>query len=159
VIDRTYTRSEVYGLIQCCDCLVSLHRSEGFGLTIAEAMYLGKPVIVTAYSGNMDFTLPENSFLVDYQMTRVGPGSEPYNENCLWADPNVEEAARVMRNVVRNAEERRRIAAYGQAFVRRRLSPANVGEQMKARLSTLHSGNNKEPTLIPHALKASAAVK
>ncbi|MGC9969670.1 MAG: glycosyltransferase [Bryobacteraceae bacterium] len=84
----------------CCDCLVSLHRSEGFGLVMAEAMHLGKPVIATNYSGNTNFTKPENSFLVRYKLRPVGNGCEPYDPGCLWADPDLEDAARHMTSVV-----------------------------------------------------------
>ena len=58
-------------LYASCDVFVSLHRAEGFGLTIAEAMALGKPTIATAYSANMDFTTPGNSYLVRYDLVRL----------------------------------------------------------------------------------------
>ena len=61
-----------------CDCYVSLHRSEGFGLTLGEAMALGKPVIATGFCGNVDFMTPENSWLVRYAVTHVGPEGENY---------------------------------------------------------------------------------
>ena len=61
-------------MIAACDCYVSLHRSEGLGLTMAEAMALGKPVIATVYSGNLQFMTPENSHLVDYQLGAVPAG-------------------------------------------------------------------------------------
>lgn len=64
-ISTTMTEEQVYSLFQLSDCFVSPHRSEGFGLNIAQAMYYGKPVIATGYSGNMDFTSAENSFLID----------------------------------------------------------------------------------------------
>src|SRR5437773_750002 len=65
VINQAMTREESYALMNNCDCYVSLHRSEGFGFTMAEAMLMGKPVIGTAYSGNLDFMTPDNSLLVD----------------------------------------------------------------------------------------------
>ena len=139
IIDCIFSRNDVNSLIQNCDCLVSLHRSEGFGLTLGEAMYLGKPVIATAYSGNVDFTLPGNSFLVSYQLRPVGPNNEPYDAQCHWADPSIEDAARHMRTVFEAPGERARIAAAGQAFVREQLSPAAVGAQMKRRIEWLHN--------------------
>ena len=77
ILDSTLSREEMNALTNCVDCVVSLHRSEGFGLLIAEAMYLGKPVIVTNYSGNTDFTRPENSMLVDYRMIPIGRNCAP----------------------------------------------------------------------------------
>ena len=66
-----YTRLETNDLMACADCYVSLHRAEGFGLGLAEAMYLGKPAIATNYSGNVDFMTPENSYLVEYRLRKV----------------------------------------------------------------------------------------
>src|SRR6185503_9333255 len=106
LLDDTFTRDEVNGLINICDCLVSLHRSEGFGLTMAEAMFLSKPVVATGYSGNLDFTRPDNSFLVGYRLCPVGAGCEPYDSHCLWADPNIDEAIQQMRAVFQNPEHR-----------------------------------------------------
>ena len=88
-----------------CDCYVSLHRSEGFGLTLAEAMAIGKPAIGTGYSGNLDFMNAENSYLVDYELGRVGPDCEIYPAEGEWAEPSVEHAAELMRRVVERPEE------------------------------------------------------
>ena len=66
-------------LVWACDCYVSMHRSEALGLTMAEAMYAGKPVIATGYSGNMDFMTVENSFPIPFELVSVGPGAEPYD--------------------------------------------------------------------------------
>ena len=138
IIDATLTREEMYGLIQCADCFVSLHRSEGFGLVIAEAMHFGKPVIVTNYSGNTDFTHPDNALLVDYKLIPVGPGSAPYDPASVWADPDVEQAAAYMRSIAADADMRARLANAGSAFVRAVLSPAAVGQKMRERLEALH---------------------
>jgi glycosyltransferase involved in cell wall biosynthesis len=134
IIDATFTRDETYGLMNACDCVISLHRSEGFGLTLAEAMFLGKPVIATAYSGNMDFTRFDNSFLVGYRLKPVGKHNDPYDEDVLWADPSIEQAAEHMRTIIGNPETRQKLAVAGQEFVRRRLSPEAVGRQMAERL-------------------------
>ncbi len=139
IIDATYTPNETYGLMIVCNCLFSLHRSEGFGLTLAEAMFLGKPVIATAYSGNMDFTTFDNSFLVGYRLKPVGKLNEPYDEDALWADPSVEQAAQQMRIIAGNPQICQRVAVAGQELVRRRLSPEAVGRQMADRLNTIQS--------------------
>ena len=78
---------------------MSLHRAEGFGLAMAEAMWLGKPVIATGYSGNLDFMTAENSLLVDYQLVPIGRGRRPYPADGEWADPDIEHAASLMRQV------------------------------------------------------------
>lgn len=138
IIDRTLTREETYGLMSVADSVVSLHRAEGFGLTLAEAMYLGKPVIATGYSGNLDFTRPDNSLLVDYRLVPIGPNQEPYDASCLWADPDITHAASHMRNLVASRELYSRLSRDGESYVRTHLSPAAVGAQIKERLRTIN---------------------
>jgi len=147
IIDRPFTHMEVLSLIHECDCLISLHRSEGFGLTLAEAMSLGRPVICTAYSGNMDFTKPEHTFLVQHEMRQVGPGSEPYDPDCYWAEPSIDHAVEQMRRVRAEADLRLAFARTGQDYVRRLLSPAIIGEMMKKRLEYI--GKTKDSRLTP----------
>ncbi len=96
--------------INACDAYVSLHRSEGFGLTMAEAMALGKPVVATAYSGNLDFMNDNNSFLVPFEYAEIGPGSEPYPADAVWAEPDIDAAARAMRRVFEDRDEAQRRA-------------------------------------------------
>lgn len=103
------------GMIASCDCYVSLHRSEGLGLTMAEAMYFGRPVIATAYSGNLDFMTAGNSYLVPHEMVAIGDDAPPYPANGEWAEPDLERAAALMREVYEEpeaaAERGRRAAA------------------------------------------------
>lgn len=137
IINRTISREELNALIRLSDCVVSLHRAEGFGLTLAEAMYLGKPVISTAYSGNMDFTNSSNSFLVGYQLRPVGAGCEPYDSDQLWAHPDIASACEQLRLVYECRDLREMRAAAGQEHVRRFLSPEAVGEQIRRRLELI----------------------
>jgi len=148
IIDSTLTREEMNGLIQCADCFVSLHRSEGFGLVIAEAMHFGKPVIVTNYSGNTDFTHPDNALLVDYRLIPVGPGCAPYDPGSVWADPDVEQAAAHMRSIAADSDLRARLAAAASAFVRAALSPAAVGRKMRERLEALRDLDRRAVTPV-----------
>ena len=83
-----------------CDAYVSLHRSEGIGLTIAEAMGLGKPVIATGWSGNTDFMDVSNAFPVGYRLVELEENVGPYHAGEVWAEPSVEHAAELMRFVV-----------------------------------------------------------
>jgi glycosyltransferase involved in cell wall biosynthesis len=134
LMEETFRHEDVAALIAASDCVVSLHRSEGFGLVLGEAMLMGKPVIATAYSGNLDFTTPSTAFLVSYQKRRVGPGNAPYPEDCLWADPCAKDAARQMYTVYENAELRAERAKAGRDLIKREFSPAAVGAAMEARL-------------------------
>jgi glycosyltransferase involved in cell wall biosynthesis len=137
IIDRTLDRNHVTALMQTCDCLVSLHRSEGFGLALAEAMYLSKPVIATAYSGNLDFTRPDNAFLVDYDLARIPAGCEPYDEGLWWAQPNLEHAVSQLQSVVNAPEVRRARAARGRELIRSQFAPVTVGKLMAERLAVV----------------------
>ncbi len=99
VIDSYLTRPEVMHLMAAADVYVSLHAAEGFGLTLLEAMALGTPVICTGYSGNMDFTTAENSWLVDYRMMATAQQHGPYPKGAVWASPDVDHAAALMRQI------------------------------------------------------------
>jgi glycosyltransferase involved in cell wall biosynthesis/2-polyprenyl-3-methyl-5-hydroxy-6-metoxy-1,4-benzoquinol methylase len=105
VVDEFVAAEHVQALTALCDCYVSLHRSEGFGLTIADAMACGKPVIATRYSGNLTFMQDDNSYLVGAGLATVPPGIPNYPAGSVWADPNLDEAAALMRRVVENSEE------------------------------------------------------
>ena len=95
VIDKEMDKQEVNSLIKCCDVLISLHRSEGFGLVLAEAMYLGVPVIATNWSANVDFMNHGNACMVDYTLIPTD-GSYIYGQtDQRWADPNTDQAAYV----------------------------------------------------------------
>ena len=92
-------------LVALSDCYVSLHRAEGFGLTIAEAMALGKPAIATAYSGNLEFMTERNSFLCPCQPSDVGPGRDPYPATSHWSEPDIERAAELLQHVYGHPQE------------------------------------------------------
>jgi glycosyltransferase involved in cell wall biosynthesis len=143
IIDSVLPREDVNAILAMCDCFVSLHRSEGFGLAIAEAMYLGKPVITTAYSGNMDFTRPNNSFLVDYTMEPVGPGCAPYHPDCRWAEPCLESAIEQMRLVYESSEVSAKRAQAGAQFIRQFYSPEAIGRLIRERLTYIAQATGK----------------
>ncbi len=134
IIDRLFGRLELNTLLSHCDSYVSLHRSEGFGVTIAEAMSMAKPVIVTGYSGNMDFTTPANSLLVKYRLAELEHDYGPYQKGSVWAEPDIEHAAELMRYVYENRKLALDIGQRGKADVLRMLNPEAVGKQLKDRL-------------------------
>ncbi len=134
-------------LMAACDCYVSLHRSEGFGLTIAEAMLLEKPAIATRYSGNLQFMNDGNSFLCGYNLRPVGGDCSPYPADANWADPNVSEAAQLMRLVYQDPGEAQRRAKQARRDLLERHDPSVAGEFMKDRLSALRQ--NPPPFAAP----------
>jgi glycosyltransferase involved in cell wall biosynthesis len=136
-INETFDRERILGLFNCCDAFVSLHRAEGFGRTIAEAMLLGKPVVVTNFSGNTDFTNSETAFLVDGPLIPVKKDDYHFGEGQYWCDPDVEQAAHQMRRCLEDSERASMKAKAGQELVRRGFSPAAVGIAWIERLREL----------------------
>jgi glycosyltransferase involved in cell wall biosynthesis len=106
LIDATLDRAHLNALFHHADAYVSLHRSEGFGLTLAESMRLGKPVIATDYSGNHDFLTENNGFPVRYTLVELEHDYGPYRAGNVWAQPDVEHAATLMRYVLHNQDDR-----------------------------------------------------
>jgi glycosyltransferase involved in cell wall biosynthesis len=137
VIDRSLPAEEVDALMGACDCYVSLHRSEGLGLTMAEAMTLGKPVIATGYSGNVDFMNAENSFLVGHGMALVGPDCLVYPADGEWAEPDLDQAAALMRRVYEDPTGAAEVGARAREQVGAQLSPQATGAGMRRRLQEL----------------------
>jgi glycosyltransferase involved in cell wall biosynthesis len=113
-IARPLTTYETTSLINACDCLVSLHRAEGFGRSLAEAMSLGRLALGTAWSGNLDFMTQGNSLMVDYQLRPVEAHEYPYAMDQYWAEPNIDHAASLLEQVLRSPSRGRDIAARGR---------------------------------------------
>jgi len=137
VRDGYASRAETVGLMRACDVYVSLHRAEGFGFTLAEAMALGKPVIATYYSGNVDFMAPWNSFPVPYSLIEISARHGPYVPGMRWAEPDLEAAAALMRQVYGRPEHAADVAARGRADVLRLLSAKACGERIEARFRAI----------------------
>ncbi|WP_292009519.1 glycosyltransferase [Chryseobacterium sp.] len=144
IIEEILDRDRLYSLMNCCNCFVSLHRSEGFGLTMAEAMYLGKPVIATAYSANTEFMNINNSFLVKYDLIKTGNQYYFSTEKDVWADADIDHASQQMKLVYSNKNLASDIAQKGQNDIKKFLSPKIMGEKIKYRLELI----NKE--IIPN---------
>lgn len=139
VRDEVIDRSDMQALQRCCDAYVSLHRAEGFGLGLAECMRLRKPVIATAWSGNMQFMTPENSFLVDYRLVPVASDEYIHTAGQRWAEPDTDSAAMHMRSVVFDRAVAEGIAAKAQADIEQWLSPRLAARNMIDRLESLIS--------------------
>ncbi|HEY8769699.1 MAG TPA: methyltransferase domain-containing protein [Thermoleophilaceae bacterium] len=154
VVDRYLSAAEKDGLIAASDCYVSLHRSEGFGLTLAEAMARGKPVIGTGFSGNTDFMTADNSYLVRHRMTRVGSEGENYPEKGSWAEPDLDHAAALMREVWEDREGAADRAARGRRDVLEKLSVERVGSLARERVSAVAAKPVRAHPDPPPALEA-----
>jgi len=137
VLTDVLTDDEVKNLVRCCDCFVSLHRSEGFGRGMAEAMYTGRPVIGTGYSGNLDFMTPETSHLVEHQFVPVKPGEYPFHEGQVWADPDVEHAARCMVDVLDGPVQAQELARRARLHMLAEFSFRPTGIRYRDRLDAI----------------------
>ena len=159
VIDQYLSPNDNGSLTAACDCYVSLHRAEGFGLGMAEAMWHGKPVIATGYSGNLDFMAPSNSLLVEHRLVPIGEDAGPYPSEGVWAEPDVEHAATLMRGVF---DDRTAATALGEKAaneIRRTHSPEAAGAVMLRRLESIRATGRArraaDPVLRrPHSLSA-----
>ncbi len=140
LIDRYLSAKDNAALMGTVDCYVSLHRSEGFGLTMAEAMALGKPVIATGYSGNLDFMDDESAFVVPCEMTEVPKGCDPYPEGAHWASPDLDAAASYMRTVYDHPERAGERAGIGKARVLAHHGLSARARQVRARLAEIREG-------------------
>ena len=137
LIDATFSPEEITGLMSVCDSFVSLHRSEGIGLSIAQSMLLGKPVITTNYSGNTDFTRPDNSCLIDYKLIEVNKGEYPFYKGQVWADPNMDQVVEYMRKLVEDDVYRDAVAKAGCSYIKTFHNSETVGENYRSRLIEL----------------------
>ena len=123
------------------DCFVSLHRAEGLGLGLAQCKALGKPAIATAYSGNLAFMTDENSWLVPYTMTTVGPDALPYPAGAPWAEPDLEAAVAAMRAVVYDRDDAVRRGERARRDLAERHNAARSGAAMRQRLDEIRAAH------------------
>lgn len=139
LLEGYLSRGDVNQLIESVNCFVSLHRSEGFGLVIAEAMARGKVVVATAWSGNMDFMTMANSLPVSYRVVELDKDYGPYRKGQQWAEPDIQDAVAKMRLVRKNPEQARLIGERARRDCQAMLSDRVVGLQVKQRLQAIES--------------------
>jgi glycosyltransferase involved in cell wall biosynthesis len=137
----------VLGLIRSSDSYVSLHRAEGFGLGMAEAMTFGRIVIGTGYSGSTDFLTDETGYPVPYKLRPLEAHEYPWSRGQQWAEPDQDAAVEIMRQVVANPAEGKQLGERAREYVLRRYSAAVVGEAMRKRLDVLfgNGGSGQMP--------------
>ncbi|PWW07521.1 glycosyltransferase involved in cell wall biosynthesis [Paenibacillus cellulosilyticus] len=133
-IEAPMTRQQTAGLIECCDAYVSLHRAEGFGLAIAEAMAKGKPVIATDWSGNTDFLNAHNGCPVRYTLVSNPVTVGPYQAGSWWAEPDLRQASNLMQQLVIDRRLGQRLGAAAAQTIASRYNPAALGAAMRNRL-------------------------
>ncbi len=137
LLTETLSRADIYALEAACDCFVSLHRSEGFGLAVAEAMYLGKPVISTDWSATSEFVNASNGCPVRAPLVMLDRNHGPYAKGSTWADPDPAHAAEHMRRLFADPALCARLGAAARATIESRFSPAAIGTRYRRRLEVI----------------------
>ena len=140
IIRGNLEKTEVNSLIACSDALISLHRAEGFGLVLAEAMLNHVPVIATDWSANTEFMDDKCACMVPYRMVRLTQNIFPYKKGEQWADPDVEAAARFMRRLADDRAYWKQISDAGFAHVREKLGQDQATRKIRRRM---------EPVFLP----------
>ncbi len=135
IIDQMLNKPEVLGLYKVCDCFVSLHRAEGFGRGIAEALLLGLKVIATDHGGNVDFCLPGSAYLVSYKLIKVGKNDYVEPTGQYWAEPNISDAAMIMKKL---ASEEVKSKKTVKSAIKSQFSVATIGQNYKERLTSIY---------------------
>jgi glycosyltransferase involved in cell wall biosynthesis len=137
LIHGAFRRDKITSLMSLADAFVSLHRSEGFGRSLAETMLLGKPVIATNYSGNTDFMRQDNSCPVNYSLIPVKNGQYPFADGQVWADPDINHAAWHMRRLVHNRPYTQLISQKAQQTIAEQYNLSVTGKRYLKRLELL----------------------
>jgi glycosyltransferase involved in cell wall biosynthesis len=145
VIEGTLPQADMAGLMAAADIVISLHRSEGFGLVPAQAMALGKPVVATGWSGNLDFMNERNSALVDYSLVPVRDPEGAFDEaSQQWAEPDIDHAAEWLRRLAESRELRASMGAQAAASVNAQLAPEKFVRNVTALI-----GSEAKPAQSP----------
>ena len=138
LITERLSKPRLNALIACCDVFISLHRSEGFGLVMAEAMNLGIPVIATGWSANIEFMPRDCTYLVGYHLVPVGDAYHQVDdESYVWAEPDIEEAASYLRMIMEEPEKTKERAQKAQKHIQEYFSIEASARKMKKRYEEL----------------------
>lgn len=137
LLTETLSRADVYALEAACDCFVSLHRSEGYGLAVAESMFLGKPVISTNWSATAEFVTPANGCPVRAPLVTLSENHGPYAKGSTWADPDPLHAAEWMNLLFEDRALVANLGAAARRTIEERFSPAVIGARYRRRLEAV----------------------
>lgn len=151
LIDEYLEPDELTALMARCTAYVSLHRAEGLGLTIAQAMAWGRPVVVTAYSGNMQFTNDRNAFLVPCTMTAIPPDADPYPAGTPWADPDLDQAAAILRRIVDDPGSATAVGRRAEEDMRGLHSPEVAAQRVR---EALRAARDRREEMLAHEARS-----
>jgi glycosyltransferase involved in cell wall biosynthesis len=126
-------------LTAACDCYVSLHRAEGYGITLTEAMAAARPVIATAYSGNLEYMTAESAVLIPYELDRIPFGCDPYPPSAVWAEPDIDVASDAMQRMASDPTSATRLGARAREHIAALHTPESRVDFARTRLHELRS--------------------
>lgn len=153
--------NEYMSLINAADAYVSLHRSEGFGLNIAQAMFLCKPVVVTSYGGNMEFCNLDNSYLVPYTTTKISESWNDYRKGYVWAEPDIKYAANLMHHIYTVRDDAKLKGLNGSYYIKEHLNNDSIAQRMLSRfysINRLFNGSQKTEETNALSVNDSASI-
>ncbi len=143
-ITDTLSKVEVNSLIFLADVFISLHRAEGFGLVMAEAMIVGTPVIATNWSSNTEFMNPDVACMVDCTFTQLEKDSPPYKKGARWADPDIRMAAKYMRKLYKDREFYEKIRQSAQDYIKEKLSMEQAVNRIRKRIGEIYESFERD---------------
>jgi glycosyltransferase involved in cell wall biosynthesis len=152
-IDEPISAERRFQLMEVCDAYISLHRAEGFGRGMAEAMAYGKPVIATGWSGNMEFMNAHNSLPVDFTLRPLAKTAGPYPAGTIWADANIADAAEKLRRVWQDEALRAQLAERAPRDIDAMLGVATIAQIIKERLTWIQGQIKPEGNHVREQLK------
>ncbi len=160
LLEQYLDQDQLGALMDGCTAYISLHRAEGYGLTMAEAMARGRPVIATGYSGNLDFMAESNSLLVPYELVPVSSGAGPYPVSTVWAEPDLDAAAAHLRWVVEHPDDAAALGVRAARSVRTSRSIEGTAEFVRTRVDEALSAFYSPPSVEPSGpTRAERAIK
>ena len=146
IINEHFSKEKLHSLIQQSDVLISLHGSEGFGLTMAEAMAYGKIVVGTGYSGNLDFMNVNNSFLIQYDFIKTSNTKGLIDEGLTLANPSLKDAVEKLQYIKNNFDSLTSMREKAKSQIAENFSIQSIGELFKIRLNFINGFGKKEST-------------
>ena len=139
IIQQIMTKIEVNSLIKDVDVLVSLHRAEGFGLPLAEAMLLGTPTIATNWSANTEFMSEDTACMADYELITLDKDYGVFEKGNRWADPDIQQAAKYMRKLYEEKTFYDEISSKARNYIKNNLNLENASKIIKNRINQIYN--------------------
>jgi len=142
-ITTNMSKVEVNSLVKVVDVLVSLHRAEGFGLGMAEAMLVGTPTIATNWSANTEFMNSEVACMVDYELIEIKEDYGLFKKGYRWADADINQAAEYMKKLYQDADFAMNMADNAKKFIEEKLSIESAVKLVKDRVEQIYLEKRK----------------